>query len=223
MASIDPDELRPRRYWYGVAAAVAVLGLAGAVGSTVFIARSIAGAVHSVEALDPGLRPLLVGRPTVVDLEPGLQRAVYVAGAGGGVSTGGGASAGRPPPPVSCGGNGLTVTDVQDEITAVVDGTRWREVQLVRASEPGPHEIVCSTTDRTADLALGTALDADAAARAGRQVGRAVVASLAVVGLGGIGVLAGGLIALVAAVRRSSHRSALLTQRRYGAQLPPYR
>lgn len=204
---IDPAQLRPRRFWYGVAAGIAVLGLAGALASVVVLAHEVGDVVDSVEALDPQLRPVLVGRATTVDLDPGQTWAVYAS------------SSGRPPA-VSCGGEGLTVTDPEHTVDVTVDGASWREVQVVRVQEPGPYEIVCSSTDRTAHLSIGRAPDPDAAGRAGGHVAGAVVAALLVLTFGGIGVLAGGLVALVVGVRRSRHRATLLAQGGYGPYQP---
>jgi len=203
VAAVTARERRPRRLWYGVAGVLVVAGLAAGVVSGALAGRSAAQVSHAVAELRPQLHPLPLGVPTPVDPEPGRDWAVYVSSSG-------------PTPQVSCGGDGLTVTGVQRDLSTLQDGVRWRQAQLVRVTEPGRYAIVCTSPDRTARFAFGAALDPDATDRlAGDMVG-AVLGVLGAAALAALGVLGGGVLALVVGLRRSARRAAMVR-----LQVPP--
>jgi hypothetical protein len=200
----NADVLRPRRLWYWVAGVIVAAGLAAGVVSGLVAARSAARASDDLAELRPPLHPVLFGTPSQVDAEPGRDWAVYV-------STGGAIS--DPPPRVSCGGDGLTVTGVRRELRTEQDGTTWRQVQIVRATEPGRHTIVCSSPDRAARFAFGAAIEPDAGDRLVGDTRRAVVGVAFAFAFASIGVLIGGLLVLLTALRRSGRQAALQAQR----------
>lgn len=199
------EELRPRRWWYGVAVAAAVLGLAAGVASGVLAAAAAVQVSDGAGELEPRLTPLPVGVPATVELDSQGDWAVYIEA---------GATA-----RVSCGGDGLTVSAAPAEVTTVQGGTTWRQAQLVRAREPGRHQLTCTSIDRTADLAFGQALDASgrtaAAERTRAQIVRAALGVLGAIVSTSLGVLAGGLLAVAVWLRRNNHRKRLLAERRY--------
>ena len=186
---VSADELRPRRFWYWVAGAVAVLGVLAGIAAGAFAAVSAAGVSKTVAELDPRLRAVPIGVPTPVDLDPGRDWAVYASSAG-------------PTPQVSCGGDGLTVTDAQRDLTTTRDAVTWQETQLVRVAEAGRYSIICTSPDRTTRFALGRALDPAAADRIGGRILGTVLGFVGAFALASLGVLAGGVIVLVVALRR---------------------
>ena len=193
---VTADELRPRRLWYWVAGLIAASGLLAGILSGAYAAHFAVRASEAIEELDPQLQPVPIGVPTPVELEAGRDWAVYVSGSG-------------PTPRVSCGGDGLTVTAVQQDLTTVQDAVTWHQAQLVRVGETGRYSVVCTSPDRTTRLALGKALDGGTADRVGAMVVRAVLGFVGAFAFASLGVLVGGLIALVVGLRRSSHRAAL--------------
>lgn len=190
---MSADELRPRRWWYGVAATVAVLGLAAGVVCGVLAGGSAADLSDSVADLDPRLRPVDPDGATEVELTTDRQWAVYAVDPTG--------------LRLSCAGDGLTVRPVDRTVTVSGDGRSYRTVLTVRPSVAGRHTLRCTSSDPAAVTAIGRVVDAETAAAAGGQFFGTVFGIVAAIGLAALGLLVGGAIALVVAVRRSGHRT----------------
>ncbi len=214
------DAVRPRRFWYWVAGALVLAGLVVAVVSAVLAAASAGRISDGIGVLDLDLRPLPDDptAATTVELPAGDNWAVYVAVPRTGTGT---TAVIGPAPPVSCTGPDLDIEPVTQDITTVQDGVAYRPVLYVRARAHGaaatatPVETTISCGSQGSDsgdaeLALAPALDL-AAVRgvAGNLLGivagvfGAFVAAM-------LGLLAGGVVATITAVRRSTHRRALL-------------
>lgn len=206
VAGVDRSAVRPRRLWYGVAGAVVVAGLCAAV-LGVLLAAASAGRVSSgVAEFELELRPVPDDRSasTGIELTAGEARAVYVV-----VTRTGPDAPYVTAPAVTCAGGGLTVEADGRDVTTVRDGVAYRPVLTVRAERAGRYRLSCGTDAGDAELMVGRELDLAALDRVGTGIVGTVAGVFFAVGSAVVGLLLGGVIALVTAVRRARHRAAL--------------
>ncbi|MQA85954.1 MAG: hypothetical protein GEV03_15335 [Streptosporangiales bacterium] len=195
---VDPAELRPRRRWYVVAGAIAgVLVLAG-VGGFAY------GLATAVTEGDLGKR-FRAGETVTVRLAPEPQPAIYVAESEG------------PAPDAECavtstsGGNArVSRPDYAFEVTR--DGVSWDLRYVIDVTAAGNYQVVCrpSAGDVAATYRIGEA------PRMARFFGGLFGGLASLFVLPAIGVLAGGVMVAVVAIRRNDHRRRLQADRSGG-------
>lgn len=192
---VTSRELRPGRGWYVAAGVVAVGGIVAGLGLLLLSTASLLGALPD---LGPGFSG---GESAVVTLKAGDDQTIYADRPG--------AAAGR------CSGtgeNGGTVTFTARTFSfSFTRGNRqWHAIQQVRVSEDGRYRITCGTPDSGVTYAVGP----DPQVRG--FVGKLVGGLGALFGLSCLGVLIGGVMALVTGVRRNSHKGRLQRERAAG-------
>lgn len=191
---IDPRQLRPARKWYVVAGMVAVLGILaggglGAVGMT-SVMRDLPNLVAEFDA----------GEPARVSLTGSREWAVYAATDAG--QTIGGARA-------ECivtgpDGREAPVRSAPYAFTFSRGDHSWVAVGEFSSATAGNYQVSCADTSSRNHYAVGERPEVQ-----GFVTG--IVGSLAaLIGLPCVALFAGGVIGLVVAVRRSSHRTRLL-------------
>ncbi|HEY0641516.1 MAG TPA: hypothetical protein VGD67_28130 [Pseudonocardiaceae bacterium] len=222
---VADDEVRPRRLWYGVAGGVAGLGLAGAVVCLVLAAVSAGRVSDGIAEFRLSPQPVTPGVPSTVRLTPDTSWAVYVMVPR---RTGpGGEDVAAPAPAVNCLGEGVDFLPYRGDLAVGHNGETYRPAVIARVAAAGTYEITCSVPGPdTFEHRLGVAegIDADTVARVGGGILGAVAGVFGALALGLGGLLAGGLVALVVTLRRSSHRAALLARRHAAGPYPngPY-
>lgn len=198
--AIDPSELRPRRVWYAVAAVIAIV-LVGA-GIAVFIGGLVAAS--GTGSID---RRFGSGETVTVRLDAQPNSAIYARVGSGGTD----GSDPVPTPLAQCtvvGPSGQeTSLDVPSgTFTITRNGTSWRQIYEVAATESGDHRISCRSSDTNA-FAVGEVPDA------GKLFGGIAGGLIGLFVLPFTGVLIGVIISVVVAVRRSGYRRRMLAQR----------
>lgn len=195
--TLSPVELRPRRIWFLVAALLAVAGVLAAAGVMLFVLPG---------GGDLG-QPLTQGQPVIVQLSPSDEKMVWVKEAGQNV----------PDIDISCTASPLDGQEIRElsqdrlrseRVQLDVDHQRWRGLLTLSAEPAGRYTVTCVTSgaDRIPALSIG-----DPPRLHGprdRALGR-----LGSLGLAGISVIVGAVLAVVVAVRRGSHRVRLSEQR----------
>jgi hypothetical protein len=189
---VDPAELRPRRWWYGLAGAVAGL-LAGAVAGV----RAVLGLFQMTQ-----LERFTTDEPFDVDLGPGEPTSIYVRQDDADTL-----------PLVDCSAEasaGATIDLTEPDLTTTVlsDGDIWVAEYDVDVSASGTFTIECRGFESLEELELGIGPRADPLAIVDRNGPWMLVAA----GLTGAGVAIG----LVVGLRRTSHQRRLMAGRRAG-------
>lgn len=194
-ARIDPKQVRPGRFWYLVAAIVMVVGFAA--GGVVF-ALGLSAVVDEAPDMDAMVAP---DTPTEVALTTDREWAVYVD------------HADSPAPAVECraeSSDGEVTLESPNSTFTYSDGEhRWHLVYEVSVSADGDYTFDCGSDAAVETFAVGEAVDV------GGFVGGVFGTIGGLFGLGCFGLVVGGVIILVVALRRSSNRKEL--QRRAAA------
>lgn len=186
---IDPSELRPRRRWFVVAGAVAATGV---VAGVLVFALGIVALVKGIPDLGQRFGN---GEPVTVRMSAGETRTIYGTGNTFDVECfSSRASEGR-----------VTVSRGAYAFSFSSGGPTWHALYEVSVIRPGSYTLVCNGNDSM--FAIGDPPNI------GRFFGAIFGSILALVGLPGMGVLGGAIIAIVVGVRRNGHRKRLLAER----------
>ena len=203
--SIDPKQLRPGRVWYVVAAAIVVLGVC--VGMGVF-ALGMTSFISGLPAMEQRFES---GSATEMRLSADKKWAVYV-------SVPEGESGPALAAAADCTGSGdgeITLSRNRANINIGANGEQWQLAYNVTVDQTGTYRLECAFGDESvgqgSEFAIGEAIDLGAFGTLFGSIG-------ALLGAPCLALLVGGVIALVAAVRRSSHRKRLQQQ---AAGYPP--
>lgn len=191
---VSSRELRPGRAGYVVAGAVVLLCILGGVGAFVF---GIGRAVVAFPELD---RTFDAGVPTAVTLTADPEKVLFadrdLAGSDCSVTGGPGEA---------------TFRGISYSFEFSADGKQWHAVNRFAVSAAGTYTVTCAPRDRGAAgpvrFAVGDAPDL------GGYFGGLFGGIAALAGLPCLGVVVGGTIALITAVRRSSTKKRLLAER----------
>jgi hypothetical protein len=205
---IPASELRPSRVWYWVAGGIAVLGMCiGGVLGALGFASVVRDMPTSMDAeFDPG-------SPVTVDLSADKTWAIYVSREQGGGSIG-----------TECVGspeNGGTIELNRSDFNFQFDsgGRSWRHAYDVEVSETGRYQIECRVRDAAAtDARFGIA---ESITNVSGLAGRAFGSLGALLGIPCLALTAAGIIAVVTAVRRNSHKRRLQQERGYPPPVQP--
>ncbi len=194
-SQVDPRELRPRRFWYLVALGIALLGVVAGVG---IFAAGMFSIVRGLPDLHQRFGP---GERVTVKLSAGEHRTIYAATAG---------SSARCRAVNAAPGVDVTRSPYSFEFTS--NGSTWYALYEVRATRAGRYTLECRNAGRA--YALGEP----------PELGRFFVSLfggiVAFIVLPMLGVIVGGVIALVVYLRRNSDRKRIQAQ--YSAPyLPP--
>ncbi len=204
----DPRAIRPARYWYVVAGLIAaVLFVSGVVIFGVQMTSLARGLPKMTVAFAPDV-------PTTVELSADRTSAVYVD------------AHGLSPADVACTGRGLDGGQITVDAPggAFVVG-RWLRVARITVSTTGRYTITCRPA--SPDIVVSRFAVADDV-DTGPFVGKAFGGFGALLGLPCIGLITGGVIVLVVALRRQAARRNLAppmppyTVGSYGAPFPAY-
>lgn len=216
---IDPKQIRPSRGWFWVAGAFAVVGIVAGVVSGVFASRAANRVVEDFPG-SGSFDTFEAETPASFDLEATETYAIYIEDSSDG-----------PSPVVVCSADG---GDVELEPTSGspftfenFDGT-WREVYRVTVADSGRHTITCdapAVAERSERFALGEEISAEEIVDAATGIFGAVFGLFGAILFPTLGLIIGGVIALVVGLSRSSNRSAVMRPRppppgSYGP--PPY-
>ncbi|GAA3394154.1 hypothetical protein [Cryptosporangium minutisporangium] len=182
---IDPRVLRPGRVWYAIAAAITGLFVAVGIGVFLYAGVIAISAIPSFHSIHESN-----GRNVSVALEAGTRYALYV--------------------PIGASdtcvlGDGIDSEPLSSRVTVTRNGREWLRVAEITVAYDGAYTYRCEASQS----ALGESADDD---EFGGLVARAF---LSVLGLSCLGVVVGGVIALVVGVRRSSHKRRLQTRGPY--------
>lgn len=215
---VSGDELRPRRGWY---VAAGLFGLGGILAGIVLFVWGVVAGATSLSGSLPQLTELRPGEPTAVTLEAGREQIVYVRDVNASAPPGhspsaaptpsAGATPDRSADCTGTGENGGTVTFTPYSTHGSLTYNTWTALHRAIASQDGTYRITCGAPSDTGVLfAIGDEVPV------GKVVGgfAKIFGGLTVgLGLPCLGVLVGGVIALVTGLRRGSHRNRLLQQR----------
>ncbi|HEX2417584.1 MAG TPA: hypothetical protein VHJ83_05585 [Micromonosporaceae bacterium] len=189
---IPASELRPSRAWYWVAGVIAVLGVC--IGGILGIVGFSGLADDVPTPLDTEFDP---GSPVTVDLSADRTWAIYVSSAEGNTDVGTECIAS----PTDGGTINLERTGVNFEFGS--GGRTWKPIYDVEVSETGRFRIECRVTDAAAtDARFGIAESVDV----GNIVGQVLGSLGALLGIPCLALTTAGIIAVVTAVRRNSHK-----------------
>jgi hypothetical protein len=180
---IPASELRPRRYWYAVAAAIAVV-LIGA-GVTIGVLRF----TKMLGAVDDGPRFGGTGSVTV-QLDAGSDKAIWVESRGLSFA-----------PECQITSPGTLHGSGSD--TSIGKGTTtWHLLDTIDVPKTGEYQIRCRSEGTRVQYAIGDSVD----------VGGFVVGLVLAIVLPIVGFLSCVVICLITGLRRSSHRKRLVAQ-----------
>ncbi|MGW8379451.1 serine/arginine repetitive matrix protein 2 [Streptomyces sp. ODS28] len=174
---IPADQVRPRRLWYGVAAALGVV-LAGV--AVALLVVTVKGATGVIDP-DSGFR---AGSSRTLQVTAGEKKAVYVEQTGAGK--------------VDCRARGTSSGKVTrpDSTFHVTLGSRtWERVFELHPARSGSLTLTC-TAEREAEFAVGEP----------PEVGSMVGGIFGTVGFGLAALMAPAAICIVTAVRRNTNR-----------------
>ena len=192
---IDPRQLRPGRAWYWIAGVIAVLGICIGPGLSVFGFASLRSDLPQIK------QEFDAGSPASVRLTKAGAWAIYANNPAARGST-----AARPA--VTCTGESDAGTIDISPSTGnfnFSDGRhQWQLLYDVKVSATGTYRISCSSNDQAVDhFAVGTAVNL-------RGFLGKVFGSLGLLlGVPCVALLVAGIIALITALRRNSHRKRL--------------
>lgn len=180
---IESAALRPRRRWFVVAVAIALVGIAAGVGIFVYV---ILGA-RPTRTFGPGEK-------VTVHLSPNPRPGFYVNDAG--------TSADRCEAR-STSGQVVPTSPISGSMTVSYGSTRWHVLSRMSVPKAGDYQVTCEPGGDSAATryAVGTP----------PSMGGLVGAILAFILIPGASVLAAIIITIVTIVRRSNHRRRLLT------------
>lgn len=192
---IEARQLRPARKWYIVAGVIAVLGVMAGAG------LGIAGVTSVVRELPDIVAEFDTGEPASVNLTAGRQWAIYAAVGDTGQTIG---SHHATCTVAGSAGGKIAVRPVPYEFTFSRAGRSWVAVGEFAVPVDGRYEVSCtSQRGEAAHYAVGEGPEL-------RGFVTGIVGSVAaLIGLPCLGLLVAGVIGLVVAVRRSSHRTRL--------------
>jgi hypothetical protein len=197
---IPAGAVKPSRGWFVVAGAIAlVLAIAGVVLGTVGFVAFVAKFPATTARFDSAT-------PFRGDLTGGQDYSVYVATANGRPTLPATRCTGRTGDGAAVALESTTIGNTYDEYGD------WTQIYAFSPESTGTYEVTCNPADDTkvGRYAIGKA--ADDGALATRLLGGVG----ALFGLPCLGVVVGGVLALVVAVRRSSHRRQLQQQAVHG-------
>ncbi|MDJ1130508.1 hypothetical protein [Streptomyces iconiensis] len=183
---IDARELRPKRFWYVVAGLIAAV-LVG-LGVAGFVS-TLTGVIDSVDK-EGRFRS---GESLKMNLEDGDERAVSVDLVDGSRFRYRCQAQGPSDPSLSRPSSSFKVT---------AGGHTWQRVLMLKAHGTGEHTVTCQAA-RDTEFAVGEK----------PEMGGFLGGLLLTFGLPALGVIAGTLIAVITAIRRSRHRNRLLAER----------
>ncbi|MEV7229399.1 hypothetical protein AB0M79_20585 [Polymorphospora sp. NPDC051019] len=208
--TVSSAELRPRRTWFLVAALIA---LAGVVAGVLLFVLSLNSATDSMDSVTEGFNEsteqvFQTGDTVSVELAADQRKIVWVDAS----AVGSGAT---------CDVSGSAVLGTPTTTWTVTNSTgEWRSLYQLSAAGAGTYELTCTAGGGTTPVALAVGQPpqlGEALGFAGRLFGG--IGALAL--LPCLGMVVGGVIALVVALRRGSHRKRLLQQRSAGYGYAP--
>jgi hypothetical protein len=196
--SIPASELRPSRAWYWIAGVIAVIGVCvgGIVGALGFTSLARDMPMSMDTEFD-------AGNPATVELSTGKTWGIYVLEAQGRADV----SADCTGNPANGGSIDLNRADFNMRFGSR-DGA-WRLLYDVEVSETGRYQIACQVTSGSKDTRFGISESINV----GGTVGRFFGSLGALLGIPCLALTVAGIIALVAAVRRNSHKKRLQQER----------
>jgi hypothetical protein len=201
---IPASQLRPGRAWYWVAGVIAVLGICvGGVIGVIGFSSLVDDVPRSLDAeFDPG-------SPVTLDLSADQTWAIFVSREQGSTDVGTECTGS----PANGGSIDLNRSDI--EFRFGTGDRTWRLIYDVEVSETGRYQIECRVTDATVtDARFGIAESVNV----GNIVGQVFGSLGALLGIPCLALTVAGIIAVVTAVRRNSHKKRLQQERGY---LPP--
>lgn len=184
---VDPAELKPGRIWYWIAGVVIVVGVAAGVAVFVFGVTRVAESVPEME------QTFAAGEDTEMELSGG-HWAIYVD------------HPGESAPTVECVASSPddeVLVSPSDAFTTSDGRHTWHMVYELTVTESGPVEVNCDTDAKVGDFAIGEAVDVSG------FVGGILGSITGLIGIPTLGIVVGGTIILVVALRRSAHRKRL--------------
>lgn len=191
---VDPKAIKPGRFWYWIAGIVIAVGIG--VGVTVF-----ALGVSYLAANMPDMAETFAADATgEVELSADKDWAIYVD------------YSGDFGPEAECtvaGPDGeVAVTPSDGNFSSGNGDHTWHQIYDIAVRESGTYTVRCDSDDVVGDFAVGEAVDV------GGFVGGVFGTLGALVGIPCFSLVVGGVIILVVALRRSSHKKKLRDQPR---------
>lgn len=185
---VPARELRPRRYWFVVAALIVVV--ATAVGITLFVA----GVVAATKDFRRPDQPFRANEPVTVRVVAATDKIIWIDES---------VAASGPDCAVSAmDGGDARIESVGADLTYTTNEAEWHGLYRLNATRDGQYQVLCQG-DPAARLALGDP------PRLRGFAGKLGGGLAALFGLPCLGLVAGGVLALVVALRRSAHRKEL--------------
>ncbi|WP_213454492.1 hypothetical protein [Rhizomonospora bruguierae] len=180
-------DLRPRRLWYLVAALIAVLG---ATAGVALFALALSGAIRDVKLPDQVFRP---GEPVTTQVSAATDKIIWI-------------DARTPSARAACDvsaldGGEARLENVGMDMSYSAGEANWRGLYRLNALRDGRYQVICQGD--TARLALGDP------PRIGGLAGKLGFGLGALFGLPCLGLVAGGVLGLVVAMRRRARRREL--------------
>jgi hypothetical protein len=196
--SIPASELRPSRAWYWIAGVIAVIGVCvGGVAGALGFASLAQDMPTSMDA------QFDAESPATVKLSTGKTWGIYVREPQGGADV----SADCTGNPADGGTIELNRSDFDIRFGSG-DGS-WRLLYDVEVSQTGQYQIACQVTAGSTDARFGISESINI----GGAVGRFFGSLGALLGIPCLALTVAGIIALVTAVRRNSHKKRLQQER----------
>jgi hypothetical protein len=185
---VPARELRPRRYWFAVAALIAMVGATA--GIALFVV-AVSGATEDFRRPD---QPFRVGEPVTARVVAATDKIIWIDGAVG---------TDRPDCTVSPVDDGdARIESVGAALSYTTGDADWHGLYRLNAARDGQYQVLCQG-DPSARLALG---DPPQIRGFAGKLGGGLAALF---GLPCLGLVGGGVLALVVALRRSAHRKDL--------------
>lgn len=196
--SIPSSELRPSRAWYWIAGVIAVIGICvGGVAGALGFASLARDMPTSMDA------EFDATSPATVELSTGKTWGIYVMEAQGRADV----SADCTGDPAN--GGSIELNRSNFDIRLGSGDRTWRLLYDVEVSETGRYQIACQVTSGPTDARFGVSESLNV----GGTVGRVFGSLGALLGIPCLALTLAGIIALVTAVRRNSHKKRLQQER----------
>ncbi|HEX3732488.1 MAG TPA: hypothetical protein VHU91_06155 [Mycobacteriales bacterium] len=130
---VSASELRPSRWWYGIAAVIAVLFIGGG------ITAGAVGVLKNSPSLDTKFD---IGETATFTLDSGHEASLYAVADGKGR--------------LKCSASeGIKLTGPKGTFMFTDGGDKWERVFNLKSSTDGKHQVTCSSDDDITKLAIG--------------------------------------------------------------------
>jgi hypothetical protein len=193
-SAVPAQELRPRRYWFAVAGLIAAVGALAGVG---LFALGVAGAVDDFKRPDQRFR---AGEPVTVPVVAATDKIIWIDDAGDGSTILGPACTVTP-----VDGGTARIESIGMSLSYATEEAAWRGLYRLNAERDGQYQVTCEASGAAGAAQLAVGDPPRIKGFAGKLGGGLV----ALFGLPCLGLVVGGVLALVVALRRSEHRKRL--------------